>query len=139
MEGFWRHSLCVGVAAKILAKKRGIDSKQTEEYFTAGLLHDIGKIPLNAVLAKEYVLTVGVADRERISLFRAEDNTLGLNHCGTGAMIVNAWKLAGPVGDTIMHHHSWVEYSGDHKDMLYSIVAANRFASMSEIGFSGDR
>jgi putative nucleotidyltransferase with HDIG domain len=139
MEGFWRHSLCVGVAAKLLAKKRGIDSKQTEEYFTAGLLHDIGKIPLNAVLAKEYVLTVGIADRERISLFRAEDKTLGLNHCGTGAMIVNAWKLAGPVGDTIMHHHAWTEYSGAHKDMLYTIVAANRFASMAEIGFSGDR
>ncbi|MCL2879605.1 MAG: HDOD domain-containing protein, partial [Treponema sp.] len=48
MEGFWRHSLCVGVAAKMLAKQRGIESKQREEYFTAGLLHDIGKIPLNS-------------------------------------------------------------------------------------------
>ncbi|MCX7654895.1 MAG: HDOD domain-containing protein, partial [Treponemataceae bacterium] len=44
MDGFWRHSLCVGVAAKMIAKKRGVDPKLTEEYFAAGLLHDIGKI-----------------------------------------------------------------------------------------------
>ena len=139
MEGFWRHSLCVGVAAKILAKQRGIDPKQTEEYFTAGLLHDIGKIPLNAVLSKDYMVAVSIADRERVSLFRVEDKALGLNHCGAGAMIVKAWKLTGPVGDSIMYHHNYTEYTGNHKEMLYSVVAANRFASISEIGFSGDR
>jgi putative nucleotidyltransferase with HDIG domain len=139
MEGFWRHSLCVGVAAKILAKLRGIDPKQTEEYFTAGLLHDIGKIPLNAVLSKNYMFTVSAADRERISLIRAEDNTLGINHCTVGASIVKAWKLEGPVGDAIINHHAYTEYGGDHRDILFSIAAANRFASIMEIGFSGDR
>jgi putative nucleotidyltransferase with HDIG domain len=139
MEGFWRHSLCVGVAAKLLAKKRGIDPKQTEEYFTAGLLHDIGKIPLNAVLSKEYMLTVSAADRERISLFLAEEKTLGMNHCTAGAMIVKAWRLEGPVGETIMYHHAYTEYTGPHKDILFSIAGANRFASIMEIGFSGDR
>jgi putative nucleotidyltransferase with HDIG domain len=139
MEGFWRHSLCVGVAAKILAKQRGIDTKQTEEYFTAGLLHDIGKIPLNAVLSKEYMLTVSAADRERLSLFRAEEKNLGMNHNAAGAMIVKAWRLEGAVGEVIIHHHNYLEYSGPHTDVLFSIVAANRFASIMEIGFSGDR
>jgi putative nucleotidyltransferase with HDIG domain len=139
MEGFWRHSLCVGVAAKYLAKIRGIDSKQMEEYFTAGLLHDIGKIPLNAVLSKEYMLTISTADRERISLFEAEEQTLGINHCITGAMIVKAWKLEGPVGDSIVNHHSCADYTGDYRDILFSVAAANRFASMMEIGFSGNR
>jgi putative nucleotidyltransferase with HDIG domain len=139
MEGFWRHSLCVGVTAKILAKQRGIDTKQMEEYFTAGLLHDIGKIPLNAVLSREYMLTVSAADRERISLFRAEDKILGMNHNAAGAMIVKAWRLEGAVGEVIIHHHNYDEYSGLHKDVLFSIAAANRFASIMEIGFSGDR
>ncbi|MDR1586706.1 MAG: HDOD domain-containing protein [Treponema sp.] len=139
MEGFWRHSLCVGVAAKLLAKQRGFDPKQIEEYFTVGLLHDIGKIPLNAVLSKEYMLTVSAADRERVSLFRAEEKTLGMNHCGVGAMIVKAWKLEGPVGETILNHHNYAEYSGKYRDILFSVAAANRFAVVSEIGFSGDR
>jgi putative nucleotidyltransferase with HDIG domain len=139
MEGFWRHSLCVGVTAKVLAKQRGIDTKQQEEYFTAGLLHDIGKIPLNAVLSKDYMLTLSAADRERISLFRAEEQTLGMNHCAAGAMIVKAWRLEGAVGDVIIHHHKYLEYSGEQQDVLFSIAAANRFASIMEIGFAGDR
>ncbi|MDR1863503.1 MAG: HDOD domain-containing protein [Treponema sp.] len=139
MDGFWRHSLCVGVASKILARKRGIDPKLTEEYFAAGLLHDIGKIPLNAILSKEYMLTVSTADRERISLYRAEENILGMNHCTSGASSVAAWKLDGPVGDSIIHHHNYMEYSGGFKDILYSIVVSNWFASVMDIGFSGDR
>ncbi|MDR1506457.1 MAG: HDOD domain-containing protein [Treponema sp.] len=139
MEGFWRHSLCVGVAAKIIAKKRGVDPKQTEEYFTAGLLHDIGKIPLNAVLSAGYMLAISQSDRDKISIFRAEDEKLGINHCRAGAMIVKAWKLEGAVGDTIMYHHNHIDYDGEHREVLSSVILANRFASVMELGFSGDR
>ncbi|MDR2185578.1 MAG: HDOD domain-containing protein [Treponema sp.] len=139
MEGFWRHSLCVGVSAKILAKIRGIDVKQTEEYFAAGLLHDIGKIPLNAVLSRDYMLTVSAADRERMSLYKAEDTSLGINHCMVGGMIVKAWRLEGAVGDAVINHHNYAAYGGPHRDVLFSVAAANRFASILEIGFAGDR
>ena len=139
MEGFWRHSLCVGVSAKLLARKRGIDAKLTEEYFTAGLLHDIGKIPLNAVLSRKYMLTVSAADRERQSLFQAEQSGLGLNHCTAGAMISDAWKLEGAVGDVIVYHHDYTGYSGNNSDILFSVIAANRFATVSGMGFAGDR
>ena len=139
MEGFWRHSLCVGVAAKVIAKKRGVDAKQSEEYFTAGLLHDIGKIPLNAVLANDYVLTVSVSDRERISLHTAENRLIGIDHAKAGAMIAAAWRLEGAVGDAIARHHDYLTYTGPYKDVLYSVVLANRFASVMEIGFSGNR
>ena len=138
LEGFWRHSLCVGVSAKLLAKKRKMDGKLTEEYFTAGLLHDIGKIPLNAVLTKDYLDTLNIADREKKPLSLAEENALGLNHCQAGAMISTAWKLEGAIGDAIMHHHSYAEYSGNYRDVLFTVAAANRFASLADIGFSGD-
>ena len=139
MEGFWRHSLCVGVSSKLLAAKRGIDVKLREEYFTAGLLHDIGKIPMNAVLRKEYMLTLSEADRDRVSLHLAEKHTLGFDHCTAGAAIVKAWKLEGAVGDAIVYHHDDTDYSGTHDEVLYSVIAANRFASIWDIGFSGDR
>ena len=138
MEGFWRHSLGVGVSAKLLAKVRGVDTKLTEEYFTAGLLHDIGKIPLNAILSKEYFITISLADKERKSLFEAENNSLGLNHCMIGGLISSAWKLEGAVGDTITHHHNTAEYQGDYRDIVYSISMANQFVTASRIGFSGD-
>ena len=138
MEGFWRHSLCVGVSAKLLARKRGIDGQLTEEYFTAGILHDIGKIPLNAVLAKDYMLTISVADKNRESLFRTENSSMGLTHCDAGAMIASAWKLQGAILDVIVNHHNCEEYSGDNADVVYTVAAANHFASLSKTGFSGD-
>jgi HD-like signal output (HDOD) protein len=139
MEGFWRHSLCVGVAAKQLAQKRGIDPKKHEEYFTAGLLHDIGKIPMTQVLLDTYLHAINAADLDRVPLYRAEDQHLGFNHCWVGEIIVKTWKLEGAIGDAILHHHSYVGYTGPHKDTLYCIVAANHFAALSDIGFAGDR
>jgi putative nucleotidyltransferase with HDIG domain len=139
MEGFWRHSLCVGVAAKLLAEKRGVDPKLIEEYFTAGLLHDIGKIPMTQVLYDDYLEIINTADLERLPLYQAERNRLGFNHSWVGDIIVQAWNLQGAVGDTIFYHHIYTEYDGPHKDILYSVVAANRFAAISDIGFSGDR
>ncbi len=139
MEGFWRHSLCVGVAAKIIAKRRGVDSKLLDEYFTAGLLHDIGKIPLNAVLAADYVHTIADSDRRQISLHRAETENIGMDHSSAGSMIVKAWKLEGAIGDAIEWHHRYLEYEGPYKELVYIIVLSNRFASAMEIGFSGNR
>jgi putative nucleotidyltransferase with HDIG domain len=139
MEGFWRHSLCVGTAAKQLARDRGVDPRLLEEYFTAGLLHDLGKIPLNAVLPQEYLRAVGGADRNRRPLIREEELSLGIDHCTAGALIVGAWQLAGPVGDVIIHHHGGESYRGPHGELLCTVAAANYFACTREIGFSGDR
>jgi len=139
MDGFWRHSLCVGVAAKVIAKHRGVDGKLAEEYFTAGLLHDIGKIPLNAVLTQEYMMAVSESDRERLPLHLAEGRIIGMDHCAAGDMIAKAWKLEGAIGDAISKHHDYLNYEGPHKEILYSVVLANRFASLMEVGFSGNR
>ncbi|GHV32225.1 HD family phosphohydrolase [Spirochaetia bacterium] len=137
-EGYWRHSLCVGVAAKVLARKRGVDPNLLEEYFTAGLLHDIGKIPLNAVLPQDYLLTIKSADLGKVSLVQAEAEDLGITHNDVGARILKAWRIEGALEDVVTHHHTCAAYAGKHTDLLYSIVAANYFACLMEIGFAGD-
>ena len=45
IKDFWEHSIGVGVMAKLLAAERGMPLAEREEYFVAGLLHDLGKIP----------------------------------------------------------------------------------------------
>jgi HD-like signal output (HDOD) protein len=85
------------------------------------------------------MFAVSAADRERSSLVVSENRIFGMDHCASGGMIVQAWKLEGAVGDTIVHHHQYREYEGPWGDVLFSVVLANRFASVREIGFSGDR
>jgi HD-like signal output (HDOD) protein len=139
MDAFWRHSLCVGVTAKLIAKRRGIDSKSLEEYFAAGLLHDIGKIPLNNALAEEYVRAMSTADRERISIVNAERQVLGIDHCEAGGVVSDNWKLTGAIADTVRWHHDLEAYSGENGDVLRTIAVADFFANREGIGFSGNR
>jgi HD-like signal output (HDOD) protein len=139
MDGFWRHSLCVGVTAKLIAKRRRIDSKGLEEYFAAGLLHDIGKIPLNNALADDYIRTMSLADMERISLVASERRILGIDHCEAGGVVAENWKLTGAIADTVRWHHDLENYSGEYGDVLRTIAVADFFANREGIGFSGNR
>ena len=138
MDGFWRHSLCVGVTSKLIAKRRGVDPSLLEEYFAAGLLHDIGKIPLNNALAEDYVRTMSLADRERIPLFLAEKRALDLDHCEAGLAVAESWRLSGAIGDAIGFHHTHESYRGEHGDVLRTVAIADYFANREEIGFSGN-
>jgi putative nucleotidyltransferase with HDIG domain len=138
-EGFWRHSLCVGVTSKLIALQRKVDRKIVEEYFIAGLLHDIGKIPVNNRLAEKYLEVMALSDRENLSLHRAEDRTLQLNHADVGRIVVENWKLSAEISDAVSHHHQVSGYTGEHTDVLYTVCLANYFANFAEIGFSGDR
>jgi putative nucleotidyltransferase with HDIG domain len=139
MDGFWLHCLCVGVTSKLLAIKQGVDPKHLEEYFAAGLLHDIGKIPLNAVLAMDYMQLITVADREHKSLFMVERDVFGIDHCIAGEMIANLWKLDSVIGDVIANHHNVNEYSGENANIVYSVAIADYFSVVYEVGFAGDR
>jgi len=139
MEGFWHHCLCVGVMTKLLAAKQGIEPKYLEEYFAAGLLHDIGKAPLNAVLSSEYMQMITVADREHKPLFSIEDELAGINHCAAGEMIANLWKLDNPIKDVITYHHRIEEYTGENKNLLCFTAIADYFSLVYEIGFAGNR
>lgn len=139
LEGFWRHSICVGVTAKQIAKKRGVDVKLQEEYFAAGLLHDLGKIPLNNFLPDVYIQALEFADRDHRPLYSAETHILGMNHGEVGKLVADAWKLDASILDTISHHHALGAYNGPHRDVVFAVAAANSFANTMEIGYSGDR
>ncbi len=139
LEGFWRHSICAGVTAKHIARKRGVDPKLQEEYFAAGLLHDLGKIPLNNFLPDLYIQALEFADREHRPLYTAEAHILGMSHAEVGTLVAQAWRLDPPIADTIAHHHALSGYAGPHRDVVFAAAAANTFANTLEIGYSGDR
>ncbi len=139
IDGFWRHSLCVGVTAKLIAVKRRKDPKKLEEYFVAGLLHDIGKIPLNNKLSSEYVNALSLTDKERAPLYILEERTLEVNHCEVGRLIMQNWNLGPLMEDIVFFHHFLDSYPGDNREVLLTVAAANFFANTFQIGFSGDR
>lgn len=139
MDGFWRHSICTGVTAKMIATRRKVDPKLREGYFIAGLLHDIGKLPLNNRLSKEYLEAIALTDRERLPLFESEARVLGMDHQEAGTLVVDNWKLGGDIRDAVRFHHRVELYEGEHAELVATVAVANLFANTFNIGFSGDR
>ena len=139
MEGFWRHSISVGATAKLIATRRNVDPKLREEYFIGGLLHDIGKIPLNNKLATEYVQAISNTDREHTPLYRSEEAIMLVNHAMVGKLIIENWRLGENLSDAVCFHHSLAEYTGTHRDLVVTVAIANLFSNTYELGFSGDR
>jgi len=136
---FWRHSICVGVIAKYFASKKNVDSKFIEEYFVAGLLHDIGKIPFNAVIPDEYIKCITYATQNKKPLHEVESQFFGINHCELGHRIAELWKLNKNIDLTILYHHNIENIPEEYKKFVSMISLANIVTSKSEIGFSGDK
>lgn len=139
MEAFWLHSLAVGVSSKLIARQRGIDSKELENYFIAGLLHDIGKIPLNNRVPEDFLQAIQEADRSRMSLVEAERMVLDFTHEDAGLLIIQAWQLGEELADVTAFHHSPQSYTGPFQDLVFTVSVANYYVKIQEFGFSGDR
>jgi putative nucleotidyltransferase with HDIG domain len=139
LDGFWLHSLCVGVAAKHIARLRNVSSNDVENYFFCGLLHDIGKVPLNNRAPEEYLTALSASADQRIPLFEAESQLLELTHCDAGALIIKTWRLSSDILDVVTWHHDPESYTGTNTELVHTVILADYFANIQEIGFSGNR
>jgi putative nucleotidyltransferase with HDIG domain len=139
IDGFWRHSIGTGAAAKLIAGKFGVPTNMREEYFIGGLLHDIGKIPLNDVFADEYLKVIRMADMRKVQLSDMENEVLGINHTEVGRMIAEKWKLSSETFDCILNHHDPGTAQKENFNLVASVYMANSYCNLNEIGFSGNR
>ena len=102
-KAFWRHSTAVGSAARFIAKKMKI---QRDEVFTAGILHDIGKVILDGLFHDFYEPVLKAVEEKQISIFEAETAGLQLNHAGLGKELAESWKIPPALIESIAHHHA---------------------------------
>ena len=133
IDAFWAHSLCVGVTAKALAQIQQVPVIEQEEFFVAGLLHDLGKLPMMACFPDVYEATIEQADEEQRPLFGAERQRIGFNHCQVGRMIAAHWKLNGNIGNAIIFHHQPLDAQSEKSRLLYSLSLANQAAHRFQI------
>jgi putative nucleotidyltransferase with HDIG domain len=82
----WRHSLAAAVSVKLIAKACGEDPKMLEEYFIAGLLHDVGKI----ILMQAFFETL---PHDGTLSLPAEREKYGTDHGKLGSETLKRWKF----------------------------------------------
>jgi HD-like signal output (HDOD) protein len=135
---FWTHSLCVGVVAKLLAAIKGEGAQGLESFFVAGLLHDLGKIPLNRQFPEEYYRVWETAGQDQDTLRHSEIKLLSIDHCAVGSMIAQKWRLGSALVEALSHHHDPDKCSENIRDFVYIVALANQFTNYLNIGSAGD-
>jgi HD-like signal output (HDOD) protein len=124
IESLWSHSLQVASTAKRISKLEGQDAKTAEEAFTAGLLHDIGKLVLAVNLPNEYAEAVRLA-HTGLELPLAEHQVFGFNHADVGGYLIGLWGLPVPVVEAVALHHCPSRATQPAFSPLTSVHAAN--------------
>ena len=99
----WKHSVAVALASAALTDR--IKAAGGSVAFTAGLLHDIGKVILNDYVAEEFSEIVRRVTEEGVSFIEAERQVLGFSHEQIGGMIAEQWQLPEIIVLCIHHHH----------------------------------
>lgn len=104
---FWRHSIGVGVCARVLSKH--VLNKQLklnpDVAFISGILHDIGELALIVAAPNEFNTTMEYRASHDCQIFEAEQVVLGLDHAQIGAQLARKWEFPQAICDAIEKYH----------------------------------
>ncbi|MPM99187.1 hypothetical protein SDC9_146378 [bioreactor metagenome] len=129
----WKHSIAVGVITLILGEILKIGN--LEDYFIAGLTHDIGKLFFMTYYVEEYSYLISKVYEENLDLHTVEKETFGLNHDDIGELLSKKRKLPDLMQHSIKFHHKGG--MGNNSDKLVACVhLANTIAKCMHLGKS---
>ncbi|HMK60223.1 MAG TPA: HDOD domain-containing protein [Dissulfurispiraceae bacterium] len=99
----FHHAIGTALIADNLARRTGLCNPLVA--YTAGLLHDIGKIVLDHFVANRYPLFYRKTVEDMLSLENAELEILGVGHPAVGAKLANLWSIPENLAEAIRYHH----------------------------------
>lgn len=100
---FWQHCVGVALCARVLAAECGLSE---DSAFTAGLLHDIGRLVLITGFPKEYQQVSVYQHKHDCFLTTAERDLLGLDHAAVGQALAERWRFAPAIQEAVAFHHA---------------------------------
>ncbi|MEN9361744.1 MAG: hypothetical protein RL095_3279 [Verrucomicrobiota bacterium] len=104
MKAFWHHSLATAAAAKILAEAKR--HRSVEVMFSAGLMHDIGRLVIiesgNRLPVAELLRT---AAESKMPLHKLERRLLGFTHAEVAEALFMKWNLPPVLREAVAYHH----------------------------------
>lgn len=100
----WRHSLATAMAAERIAKRLSLEADGS--HFSAGLLHDIGKVALDSVYPDNFQEAVKRAVEEQRPLYEIEPEIFGMDHAEIGGVLGEHWNLPPLLTEALRRHHT---------------------------------
>jgi putative nucleotidyltransferase with HDIG domain len=124
----WKHSLTTAFACKFIAEDVGEESNLL---FTAGLLHDIGRVVLAQAKGAQYGALFNDALKAGADVTEREKSAYGFTHADVGACLMESWKLPALLVQSVRFHHQ-PSLAGTAKKTAASVCVANALAHIFE-------
>ena len=125
----WEHSVAVAALAQRIASSEKCPKAIVDESFTAGLLHDIGKVVLLSEMLDKYRQILG---SDPSSIPELETKHLGCTHAQVGAYLMSIWGLPAPLVYAVAFHHLPSETTETRFSALTAVHFADAIAGQSD-------
>lgn len=114
VDKLWKHSQSVAHHARAVAMWQTSDRVLAESAYTAGLMHDLGKVVLACNFCQDYELAQNAARQQIRPLWQVEKEVFGASHAEIGAYLLGKWGLPADVLEAAALHHSpWRTGNGE--------------------------
>jgi putative nucleotidyltransferase with HDIG domain len=121
----WQHMVATAVLAEVIAKACGVFS---DVAFTAGIMHDIGRLGLLVAYPEEYEHVISNAADQCLDVLDFEAEEFGMHHAEAGRMLAERWGLPEEFAVITGRHHDPSE--GSEVDLLRIVHVGCRFADV---------
>lgn len=122
INAFWSHAIGVAVISRHLDQQTG--NNYREDVFTAGIIHDIGKIVMAHYFSDQFQAMWETMRREQLNFREAEHRHFPLNHAEIGAQLAKQWHLPEPMPSVIRRHHTNAK-NGSINNLVHIVHAAD--------------
>ena len=122
--GMYHHALATARLSERLAKVCG--NIEPDIAYTAGLLHDIGKVVLDQYIADIQPMFYRMIHDKNQDSSTLETTIFGIDHCHAGLLLTNRWDLPDIIKDAILFHHN-PSSADDNKKLVNLVYLADVF------------
>ena len=129
------HSLVTAVFAREIAGEEVDDPKVIEDSFLVGIMHDVGRIVLAAMLPEKYEKVLELMHRENKDIFEVEKRIFRATHAEVGAYLLGLWGLPQFIVEAVCYHHYPARSSTFQFSPLTAVHVAN---AVEKIFYSGN-
>lgn len=128
LQGLQRTSILTARLARRLLP----DAERAEAAFTAGIVHDIGRLVLALGLPSAYAGVHRAAAAIGRPIHHVETEVLGTSHAEIGAYLLGVWGLPYPIVEAVAHHHQPALVQEGPRDVLAAVHVADVLVHQAE-------